>query len=106
MDHARDRAIDEVRKIISELGKEHDIRAAYVFGSYAHGGAMDYSDIDVAIILGRYRNGGPFDERFDIFHQVQRRNSRVEAICFTQAEFEGDAASVIRTIKKEGVRIL
>jgi len=106
MAYARDQVVDEVRKIIFELGKEHDIRAAYLFGSHARGTAKEYSDIDVAIILGRFRNGGPFDERFDIFHQVQQRNSLVEVVCFTEEEFDHEAAPVVRFIKNEGIRIV
>jgi len=106
MAYSREQVVDEVRKIILDLGKDHDIKGAYLFGSHARGIPKEYSDIDVAVILGRFRNGGPFDERFDIFHQVQKRNSLIEVVCFTEEEFDHEDAPVVRFIKNEGIRIL
>jgi predicted nucleotidyltransferase len=47
---------DEVIKIASGfleiIRREHDVRQAYLFGSFAKGTARDYSDVDLAIVLG------------------------------------------------------
>lgn len=48
---AKKQAMKIVKEFIKAI-KAHNIRVekAYLFGSYAHGNAKDYSDIDVAII--------------------------------------------------------
>ena len=106
MAYSRDQLVSEVRSLVSELKKRHDIRAAYLFGSYARGKPGKYSDVDVAIVLGVYKDGGPMDERFEIFHEVQQRNSLFEVLCLTEDEFRNGDMLVVRHIKSEGIRIL
>lgn len=49
---------DEVIKIADDflelIRKKHDVRQAYLFGSFAKGIAKDYSDVDIAIVLGTF----------------------------------------------------
>ena len=77
-------AIEAVRKLLQELARKHDIKSAYIFGSYARGNPGLNSDIDIAVVLGSVRDGSPFDERFQIFHEVQQYNSLYETICFLE----------------------
>ncbi len=102
----RNEVIRDLELLLQQLKQEHDIRAAFLFGSYARGNPKEDSDIDVAVVLGTFRDGSPFDERFEIFHEVQQRNSLVEVICFTQEEFDKGEATLVRYIKREGIRIL
>jgi predicted nucleotidyltransferase len=103
---------DEVIKMANEflelLRQTHDVRQAYLFGSFAKGTAKDYSDVDLAIVLGSLdiSEESPFDEDFKIFHEAQKYNSLLEVVCFPQEEFEQDGGALVRLIKKEGVRLV
>jgi predicted nucleotidyltransferase len=99
-------AIEEIKELLQELAKKHDIKSAYIFGSYARGNPGVNSDIDIAVIFGSVGDGSPFDERFEIFHEVQKHNSLCEAICFLEDEFVREDEAVIKHIKREGIKIL
>ena len=106
MDRTKDALLDDLKTVLLRLAKEHDVRAAYVFGSYATGSPGEHSDVDVAIVLGRIRDGSPFDERFEIFHELQQHNSLFEVVCFQETEFTKGDEELIRRIEREGIRIL
>ncbi len=106
MDRTKNALLDDLKTVLLRLAKEHDVRAAYVFGSYAMGSPGEHSDVDVAIVLGRIRDGSPFDERFEIFHELQQHNSLFEVVCFQEAEFAKGDEELIRRIEREGIRIL
>lgn len=103
---------DEVIKIAKEflelLCQKHDVRQAYLFGSFAKGMAKDYSDVDLAIVLGSVdvSEESPFGKDFKIFHEAQKYNSLLEVVCFVQEEFDQDAGALVRRIKKEGIRLV
>jgi predicted nucleotidyltransferase len=103
---------DEVIKIVNgflEIVRDkHDVREAYLFGSFAKGTAKEYSDVDLAIIIGSPDSfeESPFDENFKIFHEAQEYNSLLEVVCFRQEEFDQDGGSLVKRIKKEGIRLL
>ena len=105
MDYSKDEIIEDSKKIISHLIDKHNIKAAYLFGSHSKGYTSAGSDIDVAIVLDKIKNGSPFDEAFQIFHEVQKQNSLFEVICFSEAEFTNDEQEVIKRIKREGIKI-
>lgn len=102
---------DEVIKIADDflelIRKKHDVRQAYLFGSFAKGIAKDYSDVDIAIVLGTLASSeeSPFDEDFEIFHEAQKYNSLLEVVCFVQDEFDQDGTTLVKKIKKEGMRL-
>ena len=105
--------IEDVRNLLLRLEKEHDIKEAYLFGSYARGNPKEYSDVDIALVLGSFRvgihpfgNGSPFDETFEIFHEVQRYNSLFEVVCLREEEFSKGDTTLSRHIKREGIKIL
>ena len=53
-------AIEIVRAYLSRLIKnEFDIKAAYIFGSFARGNVHQSSDIDLAIVINKLSN--PFE---------------------------------------------
>ena len=105
MDYARDKIINNARSIIDSLTRRHRIKAAYIFGSYSKGNAAEHSDVDVAIVLDKIGNGSPFNEAFEIFHEVQKQNSLYEIVCFSEAEFFNEEEEVIKHIKKDGIKI-
>ena len=103
---------DEVMKIakgfLQRIRAEHDIRQAYLYGSFAKGITRDYSDVDVAVVLGSSDKSeeSPFDESFIIFHEAQKYNSLLEVVCFVQEEFDQDGGALVKQIKKEGIRLI
>ena len=104
----KDEAVSVAKEFIALIRPKHDVRAAYLFGSFAKGTEKDYSDIDLAIILGPEDQSAapPFDESFQIFHEAQKFNSLLEVVCFNQEEFDQDGGGLGQRIKKEGIRII
>ena len=106
MAYTRDEVVSELKDLLLKLRKTHDIREAYLFGSYAKNNPSKNSDVDVALVLGNFSNGSPMDERFEIFHEVQQHNSLFEVVCLTEKEFQEAEMLLVRHIKQEGIRIL
>ena len=105
---SKDELIKIVNGFLELLCQKHDVRQAYLFGSFAKDISKDYSDVDLAIVLG-YQDvseGPPFDEKFKIFHEAQKYNSLLEVICFSQEEFDQDGGSLVKKIKTEGIRLV
>ncbi len=98
--------IADVKNLLLKLRKRYDIKEAYLFGSYARGNPKEYSDVDIALVLGSFRDGSPFDETFEIFHEVQRYNSLFEVVCLREEEFSKEDTTLSRHIKREGIKIL
>jgi hypothetical protein len=48
----------------------------------------------------------PFDESFEIFHEAQEYNSILEVVCFDQGEFDRDGGTLVRKIKKDGIKLI
>ena len=129
MGYTKDELINNARNIIDQLTKKHNIKAAYIFGSYSKGNASEYSDIDVAVVVDKIRNGSPFwlrlpanwqarrvNEAFEIFHEAQKQNSLFKVVCFSETEFiwlrldasprrVNEEEEVIKHIKKDGIKI-
>ncbi|MFH1147830.1 MAG: nucleotidyltransferase domain-containing protein [Pseudomonadota bacterium] len=105
---SKDEVIALVEGFLTIYSKKHKIRQAYIFGSFAKGTAKDYSDIDVALILEELHvsENSPFDENFQIFHEAQQHDSRLEVLCFPQDEFDRNSESIIKRIKEEGIRVM
>jgi len=105
---SKDEVIKMANGFLELLCRTHDVRQAYLFGSFAKGRAEDYSDVDIAIVLGSLdiSEESPFGEDFKIFHEAQKYNSLLEVVCFVQEEFDRDGGALVRRIKKEGIRLL
>ena len=94
-----------VNRFIAECAKRHDVKGAYLFGSFAKGTAEQYSDIDLAVITGSLRQSEDAlsNEDFEIFHEAQQYDSRLEVVTFTQEGFMRDESTLSRKIKQEGI---
>ena len=105
---SKDEAIKIANGFLQIICREHDVRQAYLFGSFAKGTAKDYSDVDLAIVLGSLDRSerSPFNEDFVIFHEAQKYNSILEVVCFIQGEFDQDGGALAQLIKKEGIRLI
>ena len=105
---SKDEVIKLANRFLESVRLRHDVRAAYLFGSFAQGTEQDYSDVDLAIVLGSLEASpeSPFDETFEIFHEAQKYNSILEVVCFAQKEFDGDGGALARQIKKDGLKLI
>lgn len=106
MAYTQDKAVELARSFLHEVSKRHKIRTAYLFGSYARGTQRDYSDIDIAVIIPSITQPERYNEEaFNIFHEAQEFNSFLEVVCFKEDEFSRDRETIVKQIKKEGVKI-
>lgn len=105
---SKDEVIKMAKEFLELLRQNHNVRQAYLFGSFAKGTAKDYSDVDIAVVIGSLDVPGdsPYDESFKIFHEAQEYNSLLEVVCFLQEEFDRDGGALVRLIKKEGIRLV
>ena len=106
MAYTQDKVIDLARSFLHEAAKKHKISTAYLFGSYARGTQRDYSDIDIAVIIPSITQPDRYsEETFNIFHEAQEFNSLIEIVCFKEDEFNRDGETIVKHIKREGVKI-
>ena len=105
---SKDEVVNIVKRFLRVSSQKHDIERAYIFGSFAKGTAKKYSDVDLAIVLGSLRGSeqSPFDEDFEIFHEAQQYNSLLEVVCFLRDAFDRDDGTLIKRIKREGIRVM
>ena len=105
---SKNEVMDMVKGFLGTCSQKHDIKRAYIFGSFAKGTAKDYSDIDLAVVLGTLRssNESIFNEDFEIFHEAQQYNSLLEVVCFLEEAFDRDSGALIKRIKKEGIMVM
>jgi predicted nucleotidyltransferase len=103
---------NEVMKIVQDFlascSQKHDIKQAYLFGSFAKDTACDYSDVDLAIVLKNMRTSEDsiYDEDFEIFHEAQQFNSLLEVVCLPEEVFNTDSGALVQRIKREGVMVM
>jgi len=75
-----------VKSYLENLQAHHfDIKAAYIFGSYAKGKANQHSDIDLAIILSELPN--PFEMEVRSMTLRQANEILIEPHLFEQQDF-------------------
>jgi predicted nucleotidyltransferase len=105
---SKNEAIKMAKGFLDACSKKHDIKRAYVFGSFAKGKAKDYSDVDLALVLGSLRSADEaiYDEDFEIFHEAQQYNALLEVICFLEDAFDRNEGAIIKKIRKEGISLI
>lgn len=54
-------SIDELKQKITPIAQKYDLRAVYLFGSYARNEATDQSDVDILIDRADSKIKGMFD---------------------------------------------
>lgn len=54
-------SIDELKQRITPIAQKYDLRAVYLFGSYARNEATDQSDVDILIDRASSKIKGMFD---------------------------------------------
>lgn len=106
MASSKDEVMAVVHWFLRGCAKKHDVKRAYLFGSFAKGTAHEYSDIDLAVITGSLRRSDNAlnDEEFEIFHEAQQHDSRLEVVTFTEKDFSQQMSALVKKIKQEGIR--
>ena len=99
---SKDEVVNIVKRFLRVSSRKHDIEQAYIFGSFAKGTAKKYSDVGSL----RSSEQSPFDEDFEIFHEAQQYNSLLEVVCFLRDAFDRDDGTLIKRIKREGIRVM
>jgi predicted nucleotidyltransferase len=90
--------IDEIKEILVPLLKQHDIKKAVLFGSYAKHSATDSSDVDLFIDSGGVLNGLNFFTFYNhVENQFTKRVDLIEAI-----DIEKDSA-IYNEINRHGL---
>ncbi|MBW2345890.1 MAG: nucleotidyltransferase domain-containing protein [Deltaproteobacteria bacterium] len=105
---SKNEAIKMAKGFLDACSKKHDIKRAYIFGSFAKGTVKDYSDVDLAVVLGSLRTADEaiYDEDFEIFHEAQQYNALLEVVCFLEDAFDRNEGTIINRIRKEGIAII
>ena len=55
MDIKKNEIVNNAVDIINNLRAKHNIKAAYIFGSYSKGNFSENSDIDIAVIVRKIK---------------------------------------------------
>lgn len=104
----------EIKKAVVSLKlmlEQSGVRVAdlFLYGSYAHGKAKNYSDIDIAVISPNFRGKNRFAIQETIAKVIAGRTgilSAIEPIGYSTDEFSAaDNTSFLAEIKRTGKRI-
>jgi hypothetical protein len=88
-------------------GQGIPISFGILFGSWAHGIAHRWSDIDLVVVSPLYDTSRSFKDVSVLWCQAARTDSRIEPIACGEKEWEADNTRVILEIaRKEGERIV
>jgi len=97
------RSKDSVLKLVNDfllsISSQYKIKEVYLYGSFAKGTALEYSDIDIAIILSEECN---HEKRFEIFSKAQSFSCELEPVVYSEEEFNEYATTLVSIIHKEG----
>jgi uncharacterized protein len=101
----REAVIGKVRTLLGRLRAEAmDVRAAYLYGSYAAGTAHPHSDIDVAVVSPDL-SGDRVEDWLRLNRIASRIDVRMEVIGFRPEQF-GDENPLAWEVKTRGLRLL
>lgn len=102
MVESKDTVLQIAKELIDDLRQTYHIYQAYLFGSYAIDKAREDSDIDVAVIL----DSPTYEQEMDVFRRAHKRDIRMEALCFSKADFDKSNLSIIPEIKTKGIPLI
>jgi hypothetical protein len=106
---ADDRVVAAIKRYLRALRSEFglDARAAVLFGSYARGGADEWSDIDVVVLAGRFDKQITRQDVELLWWVAANTDSRIEPIaCGERQWVEDDKSAIIELARREGQMIL
>jgi predicted nucleotidyltransferase len=94
------RIVEEVLLLVSA---EFPLKEAYLFGSYSHGKAGNYSDIDLALVSDKFEGSRFFDKK-KLNKFLLKTSTDVEIHPFRPEDFTEDNPFV-KEIKRTGIKI-
>lgn len=105
MAEARATTLEIVNRFIKGVEKTIEIKKVVLFGSHATGLFDEWSDIDIAIVSDDFE-GMDNQQRLLMLSKIgwQQNATEIDALGFTQAEFESnDPLSLVTEIKEHGI---
>ena len=100
-----DQIRDVIESYIAALERNHvHVQRAVLFGSYAHGRANEWSDIDIALVSDAFE-GDRFDDRSKIRRITLSVSSDLSPLPFRPEDFIPENPFV-KEILEKGVRIV
>ncbi len=94
--------LNTVEKYIKEISKHYNIKAVYLFGSYAKGTNTEDSDIDVAIIINSDNN--VFELMVELMMLTQDIDLRIEPHPIKEKDFE-EGNPFVQEIIDTGIKV-
>ncbi len=102
---SKDKLDKIIKGFISKLEDEIPVKEVILFGSYAHGNAKEYSDIDLAIISNWFQDKKHIENMQYLSRLAAEYNSLIEALPFTAEEYRSlDKRTFLASIVKNGRR--
>ena len=101
-------SFDDLKRIVSPIAKKHNLKAVYLFGSYARGEAAEDSDVDLLVdlsgtqIRGLFALGGLYAE---LEEALGKRIDLITVGALEQPPRMPSEASFRDTVKKERVNL-
>ncbi len=97
--------VSEIRNLIKILQRNGiDISAAYIFGSYAKGRAIKWSDIDVALVSDDF-SGIRFYDIEKLISTLKKYNNFIEFHPFKKEDFNPEKDLFVKEIVSTGYKI-
>jgi uncharacterized protein len=106
---ADERVVASIKRYLRTLQSEFglDARAAVLFGSYARGGADEWSDIDLVVLAGRFDREITRQDVELLWWVAAKTDSRIEPIaCGERQWVEDDKSAILEFARREGQVIL
>jgi len=106
---ADERVVASVRRYLRTLQTDFgvDARAGVVFGSFARGGADEWSDIDLVVLAGRFDQAITREDVELLWWVAAKTDSRIEPIaCGERQWLEDNKSALIEIARREGQMIL
>jgi predicted nucleotidyltransferase len=96
------RLAKEYSKVLKE--NNFSFEAVYLYGSYAQGGAKEWSDIDVAVVSNIFKRDR---EKYELLLWKLRRglDSMIEPTGFTVEDFNENNSPLVYEIKEKGEKV-
>jgi uncharacterized protein len=97
-------AIESLKSYITYLRENNiDVRAAYMFGSYANESFNEDSDIDLALVIGNLKNR--FEMQVKLMVLRRKNESIIEPHPFSEEDFNS-FYPFAEEIKRTGIKLM
>ena len=101
--------VDELRQRVKPVAEKYDLRAVYLFGSYARNEATEQSDVDILIdrsgskIKGMFEMGGLYE---DLCASIRKDVDLVTTQTLEQASTRQRTPLFVENLQAERIRLV